>query len=222
MHWQRWRKHGDPSEGAMPPGMPGLCEVDGCDRPPRARYKGQALCHRHRQRLARYGAFDPPLKEVPEWQVCTRPGCGKRARARGSALCETHYYRWYRKQTFDDPVYGSAYVAQHGYVVLTGVEHPLRPPGGQIYQHRAVLFDATGPGSHPCHWCKADVEWQAKGKRKLVVDHVDGNKTNNVLTNLVPSCHECNSSRGLFMRWVMQHKDDPFLTALFRAARQAA
>jgi hypothetical protein len=61
----------------------------------------------------------------------------------------------------------------------------------------------------------------AKGSRKLVVDHLDGIKTNNDLSNLVPSCHRCNSTRGLFQRWVMEHKDDPFLADLFRVALAA-
>jgi hypothetical protein len=34
----------------------------------------------------------------------------------------------------------------------------------------------------------------------LVVDHLDGNKTNNHLENLVPSCHRCNCSRSRFNR----------------------
>ncbi|MNV91966.1 HNH endonuclease [compost metagenome] len=58
----------------------------------------------------------------------------------------------------------------------------------------------------------------ARGKEKLVVDHLDNDKKNNSIDNLVPACHSCNTSRGLFANWVMKHKDDPFLAKLFVAA----
>jgi len=133
-----------------------------------------------------------------------------------------HYYRWYRKQTFDDPVYGRAWPTAKGYIVVPGRDHALTPSNGHLYQHRAVLYDAIGPGKHSCHWCKQEVEWLAKGVRKLVVDHLDGSKNHNARSNLVPSCHRCNANRGLFMEWVMKHKDDPFLHDLFDMAKRRA
>ena len=50
---------------------------------------------------------------------------------------------------------------------------------------------------------------------------LDGNKQNNSLSNLVPACNPCNSARGLFMAWVRAHKDDPYLWAMYEAARAA-
>lgn len=85
-----------------------------------------------------------------------------------------------------------------------------------MYVHRIVLYEKIGPGTHDCHWCRKEVEWSVTGSRKLVVDHLDGVKTNNDPSNLVAACHRCNSIRGLFQNWVETHRDDPFLAALFR------
>jgi len=41
--------------------------------------------------------------------------------------------------------------------------------------HRAELYDAIGPGMHPCHHCGDLVEWGIT----LEVDHLDHNRQNN-------------------------------------------
>lgn len=69
--------------------------------------------------------------------------------------------------------------------------HPLAWKGGVVRIHRATLYDAIGPGSHPCHWCGKDVTWGAD----LVADHVDADTWNNNPSNLVASCATCNVSR---------------------------
>lgn len=79
--------------------------------------------------------------------------------------------------------------------------HPLAMKWGYVLEHRFVLYESIGPGSHPCHWCKATVSWGAPGtgnrsKGVLVVDHMDGDKLNNDIGNLVPSCNGCNISRS--------------------------
>lgn len=86
------------------------------------------------------------------------------------------------------------------YRVLNGQHgHPLAGALGRVKEHRKVLFDHIGPGWHPCNWCGKDVEWQ-NGQRpggvNLVVDHLDGNRFNNVPENLVPSCQSCNAARN--------------------------
>lgn len=73
--------------------------------------------------------------------------------------------------------------------------HPTAHADGRVRVHRANLFDAIGPGEHPCHWCKKPVEWFATGPRELVADHVDGNTWNNDPANLVPACQRCNKWR---------------------------
>jgi hypothetical protein len=77
--------------------------------------------------------------------------------------------------------------------------HPVASARGHAQLHRVVLYDAIGPGQHPCHWCGTPVEW-AFGQRgtpagALVSDHVDGDRLNNALVNLVPSCGVCNGHR---------------------------
>lgn len=75
--------------------------------------------------------------------------------------------------------------------------HPLARGVRQIaYVHRVVLYDAIGPGIHPCHWCGREVDWNGQRIRRLVVDHVDGDTWNNTRENLVPSCYPCNTGRG--------------------------
>jgi hypothetical protein len=72
--------------------------------------------------------------------------------------------------------------------------HPLAyTSGASIWEHRAVLYDKIGPGSHHCFHCGAVVEW-THGIRVggLVVDHLDNDKRNNSPENLVPSCNRCN------------------------------
>lgn len=87
--------------------------------------------------------------------------------------------------------------------------HPLSPPCGVLPEHRVVLYDAIGPGPHPCHWCQKPVDWsdQKTSEGCLVVDHLDNDGLNNALDNLVPSCHHCNFVRTHDLRF----KDELFL-----------
>jgi len=79
-----------------------------------------------------------------------------------------------------------------GYRYLTGqYGHPIASKTGVVQEHRKILYDAIGPGVHPCHWCGKDLTWQVS----LHVDHKDGDKTNNDRLNLVPSCQPCNTRR---------------------------
>lgn len=111
----------------------------------------------------------------------------------------------------------------NGYVRLTLPNHPLAVRS-YVYEHRAVLYDAIGPGEHPCHWCQRLVSWQRgrMGSGVLVPDHLDGDKANNNRANLVPACHDCNVRRGAFMRWLRDHSDDPTLWALLDSYRKLA
>lgn len=75
--------------------------------------------------------------------------------------------------------------------------HPLATTKRQVvYVHRVVLYDTIGPGVHLCTWCKRELEWNARGLRCLVVDHLDGDTWNNKPENLVPACRTCNCLRG--------------------------
>lgn len=197
------------------------CEAPGCDRVSRGTFKGGdvRVCNLHYLRLLKHGSFDLPERVKKDHSHCTVDGCENLSRTVGGALCEMHYGRRYRRGTTSEPIYGRTFVASHGYVISYSPGHPVATKSGVLYEHRRRLFDLIGGGSHPCHWCKDDVSWDVgKGPQKLVVDHLDNDKENNETTNLVPSCHSCNTSRGLFANWVMKHRDDPFLIKLFEAA----
>lgn len=90
--------------------------------------------------------------------------------------------------------------ATNDYVRIWAPNHPLRDGRGTLWQHRAVLFETIGPGSHQCHWCERLVTWRARRGAPevddLVVDHLDGNRSNNEPSNLVPACQPCNVAAG--------------------------
>lgn len=216
--------------------LPPQCHAPHCDRAPRTRLEGRAFCGLHEQRWRKHGSTENPPKPPRPWRTCTAADCTSKARTREGRLCEMHYYRQYRTGALDlrgrEPKSGiratigtakpsGVTITSHGYAWTYAPAHPVAGSSGALYVHRAVLYDAIGPGSHPCYWCKATITWSAKGKEKLVVDHLDGDKLNNAPSNLVPSCHRCNSTRGLFERWVREHKDDPFLATIFHRAQAA-
>jgi hypothetical protein len=89
--------------------------------------------------------------------------------------------------------------AGHGYIAAFRPDHPLAQRTGWQYEHRIVLYDMIGAGEHPCHWCGKALSWKinynAADNRGLGVDHLDRDRTNNTVANLVPSCRSCNNAR---------------------------
>ena len=87
-----------------------------------------------------------------------------------------------------------------GYIIsVRDNKHPMATKGGFLYEHRKVLFDEIGWGPHKCFWCGAEIEWMPGERTKkgaLVVEHFNGNKSDNNIKNLIPSCHRCNSRLG--------------------------
>lgn len=191
------------------------CVVSDCDRG--ARSKG--YCGKHYQRMHYYGTVKPRERAKLPQGACFIRDCGKPSRSPQGKTCETHYYRFRRTGTYDAPVYGSWAINQSGYVVRRDRKHPATSAAGYLYQHRAVLYDSIGGGTHECAWCKREVDWASKDAAMLVVDHLDGDKANNAEGNLLPSCQRCNSTRGLFQAWIAKHRDDPFLRKLFEEAQ---
>ena len=86
-------------------------------------------------------------------------------------------------------------LTSHGYIRVRAPGHPVTQGDGGAYEHRVVLYDAIGPGEHPCRWCGTPVTWGVE----LQADHVDGNRANNIRENLVQSCPGCNTRRNT--RW---------------------
>ena len=134
-------------------------------------------------------------------EVCSISGCTRPRSSRG--WCNTHYERWRRNgdlivRTTDAPDGTRRIIKQNGYFRIKAAGHPLAWGGSAqdwLLEHRQVLYEAIGPGEHPCHWCGARIEWDGSGKRELLADHVNGVRADNRPENLVPACRRCNSTR---------------------------
>ena len=78
-----------------------------------------------------------------------------------------------------------------GYVYLREPNHPLADSRGLVYEHRFVFYSHNGDGPFKCHWCDIVIGWDC-----MDIDHLDDDRANNNINNLVPSCHKCNTKRG--------------------------
>lgn len=98
MHWNRWRKHGDP-EIRSPAQLAGMtCTVDWCERPARSRWAGNGpYCAKHYLQLNQTGRIKPKGNEPLDGRACSIDGCTNVARSRTADWCEVHYYRNRRK-----------------------------------------------------------------------------------------------------------------------------
>lgn len=177
-----------------------VCTIAGCGKPQRAR----GWCVTHYWRWSKHG---DPLKliQAPMPTICEAPDCEK-APSRGR-YCVTHWARKTRLGSFDLPERRDRRTHSMGYQIVKRPEHALADPKGWVYEHRAVLHDAIGPGWHPCHRCGMQVCWELtypEAPDALVVDHLDEDKANNDSANLVPSCAPCNFQRS--SRWVKQRR----------------
>jgi hypothetical protein len=158
--------------------------------------------------------------------LCVVEGCDQ-PRAYATGICNACYCRVRRTGTLDRRVFPRRTLASNGYILISGQhDHPLANKSGSITEHRKILYETLGAGTHPCHWCSMPVRWQrctvGCTKGTLVPDHLDGDKTNNHPSNLVPACNRCNAVRGLFMFWVRAHKDDPLLWQMYERSKAQA
>ena len=129
---------------------------------------------------------------------CSTPWCDNKVNRKGAGLCEACYMRLRRKGTTDYkqlPYYTNQ---SAGYIWVREPDHPLASVRGLVYEHRFVFYNKHGKGPFKCHWCGATLTWDM-----LHIDHLDEDKANNDISNLVPSCPVCNQARG---RWKMIKK----------------
>lgn len=92
--------------------------------------------------------------------------------------------------------------------IMRDPSHPLATSRGYVLRSRLVLYNAIGPGPHPCALCDTPLEWRLRSPRHgdLCVDHIDEDVTNDTLGNLRPTCVTCNATRS--QRWKIQAGED--------------
>lgn len=110
-------------------------------------------------------------------------------------------------------VISGRYATSAGYIKVLAKGHPLADKIGHVYEHRKVLFD-SGESASACFWCSKKLDWQS-----AVVDHLNENKADNRLENLVVACVACNRARGAFLD-MMVRVDSSKVDALFDMFRQ--
>ena len=133
--------------------------------------------------------------------TCNVEGCDKVAVRLKFTICEMHYMRQKRHDSFE-ATQKIPTLTDTGYMTCYNKAHPIASKSGYLFEHRRILWESIGPGTHQCYWCGSDVTWGATGKEKLVVDHLDGVKTNNDISNLKAACQPCNGSRGFLESWL--------------------
>lgn len=141
----------------------------------------------------------PRAYKKPDRPPCSIDGCGQPMYARQT--CVMHYTRMRKRGDVGSakrervPA-GEGSINMYGYRVIKAPGHPRATAQGKALEHRVVLYDAIGPGPHPCHWCGVTLPWAGGASHGINVDHLDDDRLNNARENLVPSCLDCNTKRG--------------------------
>lgn len=167
--------------------MEEFCSIDGCAKLVKAR----GWCDTHYQRWWKHG---DPVFTRPVYGRCQVPGCELEPRSRHADLCEMHYGRRRRNGHFQRqewPIGFKRVVHGRGYIRLHNIDHPLADRARTVFEHRAVAYNDRGGADPSCEWCGLELDWATAD-----VDHIDDDPGNNQPSNLVISCHQCNSARG--------------------------
>ena len=178
-HYRRWRLYNDPL-GQHPSRLSSrTCSITRCEKPKANR----GWCQTHHWRWRHYG---DPLREPYPDKGCSEQGCKGKHKAHG--LCAKHYRRKKRGIPLD---YAKPKLAKKRYRILTQPGHPMAFKNGRVAEHRKVLFDSLGYDRVPCFWCGKGLVFGDN----LFVDHLNHDRHDNRVENLVPSCNGCNAGR---------------------------
>lgn len=134
-------------------------------------------------------------RKSAEDRVCRVKECERKARYKSARLCQKHYFRLRRYGTTDTVRAGKAkprLVTPNGYVRVYAPKHPIAEPGGYVFEHRKVAYDARDGEISKCERCQiVCVSWET-----CHVDHDDDNRKNNSPENLLVCCNGCNVMRS--------------------------
>jgi len=142
-------------------------------------------------------AANAERKAAKVYAKCSVDGCCSPADRVGAGLCEAHYMRVRRHGSTHklSPAHEGNLVHSGGYILKAAPGNPRALGGYRAYEHRLVFTKHHGEGPFTCHWCGTKVTWD-----DMHVDHLNDNRSDNDINNLVSSCPTCNQSRG---RWKM-------------------
>lgn len=135
--------------------------------------------------------------------LCKEEGCNNKATRKSYGLCENCYCRFRRNGTTEKREIKYRWERNDGYIVLTKKGHPIAQKYGRIHEHRFVAYEKYGEGPHKCFWCKKELEWE-----NIVIDHLNENRQDNRIENLVISCNGCNRARGAAKPFIKNLKED--------------
>lgn len=172
------------------------CGAENCER--QARSPNSKFCNLHYSYLRLHGDINgsPEVKRRAcheRNRFCVVDGCVCEVRSTYAEYCEKHYARLRRFGTLElTNTYTGITLASNGYVMELAHGHPLSDASGRVYQHRLVYHRHNGNGPFKCYHCEKSVTW-----KDMHIDHLDCNKTNNSIENIVASCARCNMARGV-------------------------
>jgi hypothetical protein len=135
---------------------------------------------------------------------CKSTWCDKKANRIASGWCEACYISARRNN--GEPkqkVYLYKHTTPAGYVKLYKPNHPLVDSNGFVFEHRYVMYESFNGKCNNCIWCNKDLSWD-----KVVIDHLNENKSDNRLSNLAFSCNNCNRARGAILPFIKGLTDE--------------